>query len=165
MDCRLPGSSVHNTSQGSILPSTEELQTQESNRPVPFITEQPSEVKWSESRSVVYNSLRSQGLYSPWNSPVQNTGVSSLSLLQGIFPTQASNQGLLHCRQILYQLNHQGSPRILEWAAYPFSSGFSQPRNQPGSPALQAIVLPTELSGHHETPKFTNLEFYNFKPW
>ena len=47
--------------------------------------------------------------------PCQNTGVGSLSLLQGIFPTQGSNPGLLHCRQILYQLSHQGSPRILEW--------------------------------------------------
>ena len=52
-----------------------------------------------------------QGLYIPWNSPGQNTGVGSLSLLQGIFPTQGSNPGLLHCRQILYQLNHKGSPR------------------------------------------------------
>ena len=54
-------------------------------------------------------------LYSPWNSPGQNTGVGRLSLLQGIFPTQGSNPGLLHCRQILYQLSDQGSPRILEW--------------------------------------------------
>ena len=43
----------------------------------------------------------------------KNTGVGSLSLLQGIFPTQESNQGLLHCRQILYQLSYQGSPIIL----------------------------------------------------
>ena len=70
------------------------------------------------------------GLYSPWHSPGQNTGVGSLSLLQGIFPTQGSNPGLLHCRQILYQLSHKGSPRILEWVAYPFSSRSSQPRNQ-----------------------------------
>ena len=49
------------------------------------------------------------GPYSPWNSPGQNTGVGSLSLLQGIFPTQGSNPGLLHCRQILYQLSHKGS--------------------------------------------------------
>ena len=40
----------------------------------------------------------------------KNTGVGSLSLLQGIFLTQESNQGLLHCRQILYQLSYQGSP-------------------------------------------------------
>ena len=60
------------------------------------------------------------GLLCPWNSPGQNTGVGSLSLLQGIFPTQGSNPGLLHCRWILYQLSHKGSPRILEWVAYPF---------------------------------------------
>ena len=57
-----------------------------------------------------------------WNSPGQNTGVGSLSLLQGIFPTQGSNPGLPHRRRILYQLSHQGSLRILEWVAYPFSS-------------------------------------------
>ena len=47
---------------------------------------------------------------SPCNSPGQNTGVDSLSLFQGIFPTQGSNPGLQHCRQILYQLSYQGSP-------------------------------------------------------
>ena len=52
----------------------------------------------SESHSVVSDSLR---LYSPWNSPDQNTGVGSLSLLQGIFPTQGSNPGLPHCKRIL----------------------------------------------------------------
>ena len=51
------------------------------------------------------------GLYSPWNSPGQSTGVGSLSLLQGIFPNQGLNPGLPHCRQILYQLSHKGSPR------------------------------------------------------
>ena len=65
-----------------------------------------------------------------WNSPGQNTGVGSLSLLQGIFPTQGSNPGLPHCRQILYQLSPKGSPRIMEWVAYPFSSGSSHPRNR-----------------------------------
>ena len=48
----------------------------------------------SASRSVVSDSLRPHGLYSPWSSPGQNTGVGSLSLLQGIFPTQRSNPGL-----------------------------------------------------------------------
>ena len=62
----------------------------------------------SESHSVLSDSLRPHGLYSPWNSPGQNTGVGNLSLLQGIFPTQESNGGLLHCRQILYQLSNQG---------------------------------------------------------
>ena len=134
----------------------------------------------SESRSVVSNSLRPHGLYSSWNSPSQNTGVGSLSLLQGIFPTQGSNPcgivkvaqscptlcnstpwtihspwnspgqntrvsshsllqaivpsqgsnpGLPHCKQILYQLSQHRSPRILEWVAFPFSSGSFQPRN------------------------------------
>ena len=68
----------------------------------------------------------------PWNSPGQNTGLGSLSLLQGMFPTQGLNPGFLHCRWILYQLNHKGSPRILEWVAYPFSSGTSRPRNRTG---------------------------------
>ena len=71
-------------------------------------------------------------IYSPWNSWDQNTGVGSRSILQGIVPTQGSNTGLLHCGQILYQLSHQGSPRILEWGAYLFSSRFSWPRNQTG---------------------------------
>ena len=68
------------------------------------------------------NSLRPHGVYSPWNSPGKNTGVDSHSLLQGIILIQGSNPGLPHCGQILYQLSHQGSPRILEWVAYPFSS-------------------------------------------
>ena len=49
----------------------------------------------SESHSVVFDSLWSLGLYSPWNSPGQNTELGSLSLLQGIFPTQGSNPGIL----------------------------------------------------------------------
>ena len=84
--------------------------------------------KWRESYSVVSDSLQPYGLYSPWNSPGQNTEVGSLSLLQGIFPTHGSNPGLPHCR-IFYQLSHKGSPRILEWVAYPFSSRSSRPRN------------------------------------
>ena len=51
---------------------------------------------------------------------------------RGIFPTQGLNPGLLHWRQILYQLSHKGSPIILEWVAYPFSGGSSWPRNLTG---------------------------------
>ena len=115
--------------------------------------EDPSSVslhlwKESESRSVVSDSLWTHGLYSPWNSLGQNTGVGSPSFLWGIFPTQWSNPGLLHCRWILYQLSHKGSPRILEWVAYPFSRGSSRSRNQAGvAPPWQADSLPTELSG------------------
>ena len=58
------------------------------------------------------DSLRPHGLYNLWNSPGQNTGVGCHALLQGIFPTQGSNTGLPHCRQVLYQLRHQGSPLL-----------------------------------------------------
>ena len=63
------------------------------------------------------------------DSPGKNTEMGCHTLLQGIFPTQGWNPGLSHCRQILYHLSHQGSPRILEWVGYPFSRGSSQPRN------------------------------------
>ena len=75
-------------------------------------------------------SLQSHRLYSPWNSPDQITGVGSSSFLQGIFPSQGLSPGPPHYRQILYQLSHQGSPRILEWVAIPFSRGSSPPRNR-----------------------------------
>ena len=63
----------------------------------------------NESDSVMSDYLQPHGLYSPWNSPGQNTGVGSLSFLQGIFQTQGLNPGLPHCRWIHYQLSHQGS--------------------------------------------------------
>ena len=64
-------------------------------------------MKVKVSHSVVSDSLQPHRLYSPWSSPGQNTGVGSPSFLQGIFPTQGSNPGLLHCRWILYQLSHK----------------------------------------------------------
>ena len=64
----------------------------------------------SRSCSVVSNSLQPHGLYSSWNSPDQNTGVGSLSLLQGTFPSQESNQSLLNCGGILYQMSYQEAP-------------------------------------------------------
>ena len=87
-------------------------------------------MKWRESPSVVSKSLGPHRLYRPCNSPGQNTGVGSLFLLQGIFPIQGSNPSLPHCSQILYQLSHKRSPRILEWVVYPFFSGYSWTRNQ-----------------------------------
>ena len=71
----------------------------------------------SESHSVVSHSLPPHGgkLYSPWNSPGQNTRVGSLSLLQRIFPTQELNRGLLHCRWILDQLSYQ-----VKWMLWEF---------------------------------------------
>ena len=97
MDCSLLGSSDHGILQARILEWV-------------AISFPKNE---SESHSVLSNSLRPHGLYSPWNSPGQNTGVGSLSLLQRIFPTQGSNPGLQHCRRILYQLNHKESPRYM----------------------------------------------------
>ena len=66
------------------------------------------------------------------DSPGKNTGVGCYAFLQRIFPLQGSNPGLLNCRQILYCLSCQGSPRILELVAYPFSRGSSQQRNRTG---------------------------------
>ena len=94
------------------------------------------------------DSLRPHGLYSPWNSPGQNTEVGSHSLLQGIFPTQGLNPSLPHCRWVFYQLSHKGSPRILEWVAYiPSPVDLPDPGIDPGSPALHVDSLPTELLG------------------
>ena len=69
---------------------------------------------WWLSRSVVSSSLWPLGsqparLLCPWDSPGKNTGEGCHFLLQGIFPTEESNPGLLHCRQILYQLSYKGS--------------------------------------------------------
>ena len=76
-----------------------------------------SESEWNHS--VMSNSLKPHGLYTAWNCPGQNTGVGSHSLLLGIFPTQGSNPGLPHCRQILYRLSHKGSPfqfkEVFKW--------------------------------------------------
>ena len=89
------------------------------------------------SHSVVFDSFQPHGLWPvkllcPWGFSRKNTGLGCHALLQGIFPTQGSNSGLLHFRQILYNLNHPGSPRMLEWVAYPFSRGSSWPRNWTG---------------------------------
>ena len=91
--------------------------------------------------------MRADSLPAEASGKPKNTGVGSLSLLQWIFPTQESNQSLLHCRWILYQLSHKGSPRIPEWVAYPFSSRSSHPGIKLGSPALQVDSLPIELLG------------------
>ena len=90
----------------------------------------------SESHSVLSDSFLPHGLYSSWKSLGQNTRVGSLSLLQGIFPTQGSIPSFPCCRQILYQLSYQGSPRRLEWVDYPFSSWSSQPRNRTRVPCI-----------------------------
>ena len=88
---------------------------------------------------VVSDSLWPHGLYSPWNSPAQSTGVGSLSLLQGIFPTSGSNPGLLHCWWILYYLSHKGSPKPGSEAPPPFTSE---------QPPRSYLVVPAPLPAH-----------------
>ena len=65
------------------------------------------------------------GFFVDGDSPSKNTGVGCHAFFQRIFPTQGWSPGFLNCRQILYCLNYQGSLRILEWVAYPFSRGRS----------------------------------------
>ena len=88
----------------------------------------------SESRRLYIHGDPMDYTYSPWNSAGQNTGVGSLSLLQGIFPTQGSNPGLPHCRPILYRLicvapNQPHNPRGAQLMPfshlYPYSLLFS----------------------------------------
>ena len=88
-----------------------------------FYTSKNSKVKVKVTQSCLI-------LWDPVDYIVHDTRVGSLSLLQGIFLTQGSNPGLLHCKWILCQLSHKGSPRILEWVTYPFSSISSWPRNR-----------------------------------
>jgi len=112
----------------------------------------------SERHSLLSDSLWPHGLYSPWNSPGQNTGVG-LAVPYSGGSSQPRNQTqvsriagrfLPHCRQNLYQVSHKENPRILEWVAYPFSRGSSRPRNRTGSSAFQVHSLPAEL---HKKPK------------
>ena len=105
MDRSLPGSSVHEISQARIL---EWVAISFSREMAVVVTGKESE---SESCSVCWTVCNPR-LYT--NSPGQNTGVGNLSFLQVIFPTQGSNPGLPHYRQILCQLSHKGSPIILE---------------------------------------------------
>ena len=95
-----------------------------------FLSNASPDLKWRSLSRVRHFAI-------PWiiqsmKFPGQNTGVPSLSLCQGKFPTQGLNPGLQHCRWILYQLSHQGSPWILEWVSYPFSRGTSRPRSWKG---------------------------------
>ena len=77
----------------------------------------------SESHSAMSDSLRPHGLYTAWNSPGQNTGVDSLSL-----PPGDLHPGI-EPRSPTLQLSYKGSPRILQWGAYPLPSRSSRPRN------------------------------------
>ena len=82
------------------------------------------------------------------DSPGKNTGKGCRSLILGIFPTQGSNPSLPHCRWILYQLIHKGSPRILNWVAYiPSPVDLLDPGIELGSSSLQVDSLPAEPQG------------------
>ena len=127
-----------------------------------------------ESHSVMSHSLQPYKLQPAWllcawNSPGQNTGVGSHSLLQGIFPTQWLSPGLLHCRLILYQLSQRGSPKILEWVAYSFSSRSSQPRNRTRVPCIAGGFFTNcairEAPGLSEYRKFWHNEGFILNAW
>ena len=103
----------------------------------------------SASSSVVSDSLQPHGLYSPWNSPGQNTGMGSLALLRGIFSTQGSNPSLPQYRQILYHLSHQGSPLTPQPGIKPATlvlEGKVLTTGPPGK-SLQVDSLPAEPQG------------------
>ena len=112
MDCSSPGSSVH-----------EDSPSKNTGVPCPPPGDLPNPGVKCRSPTLQVDSLPSE----PPGKP-KNTAVGSLSFPQGIFLTQGLILSLLHCRQILDHLSHQGSPRILEWVADPFSRGSSQPR-------------------------------------
>ena len=128
MDCRLQDSLVHGILQARMLkwvvistsgdlpdPDIEPTSLTSSALAGRFFTTSTTwEAHRYESRSVMSDSLRPHGPYSPWNSPVQNTGVGSLSLLQRIFRIQELNRNLLQCR-CFYQLSCQGSPGMCEY--------------------------------------------------
>ena len=110
MDCSLPGSSIPGIFQARILEWVAIRELQRSGCG-----------KWkSKSKSLSRVWLFVSPWTSPWSSPGHNTGVGRLSVLQGIFPTEKSNPGLLHCRWIVYQLSHQGSPWM--WKTCPYCS-------------------------------------------
>ena len=77
------------------------------------------------------------------DSPGKNTGVDCHALLQRVLPTGGSNPGLPCCRWILYHLSHQGSPRILEWVAHPFSRGSLRPKSWTGVPCITGRFFPS----------------------
>ena len=125
MDHSLPGSSVRGILRARILewiamPSSRVSSWPRDPTCISYIS---GTGRWALYRqchhSVMSDSLLTPGLQLarllyPWNSPGKNTGVGSHSLVQGIFPSQGSNLGLLQSRQILYHLSHQGSPVINE---------------------------------------------------
>ena len=99
---------------------------------------------------VMSDSLRPHGLYSSWKSPGQNAGVSSLSLLQGIFPNQGSNRGPLHCRNVCLVMFNSLQPHGLHTACQsPVTMEYSRQEYQVGSHFLLQEVFPTQGCNTH----------------
>ena len=105
-------------------------------------------VKWSESHSVMSDSLRPHGLYSPWNSLGQTTGMSSSCLLQRIFPTQGLNPGLPHCKWILYQ-----------------ESGFTLPQGKSKSAGVGRLSLLQRIFIPRNWTRFSHIAGRFFANW
>ena len=101
MDCSLPGSSIRGIFQARVLEWGA----------IAFSVYKASESEITQLRPTLFDLMDcSLPDLCPWDFLAKGTGVGFHFLLQGIFPTQESNPGLLHCRQTLYPLSHQGSP-------------------------------------------------------
>ena len=147
MVCSLPGSSVHedspdrNTRVGCHALLQGISATQGLNPGLPHC-------RWILYQLSYQGNSKSQiVLYSPWNSPGQNTGVHSLSLLQGIFPTQGLNPGLPQSRQNLYQQSYKGSLRILEWVAIPSPANLPSPGIRTGVSCFATLAYQLSCQG------------------
>ena len=123
-------------------------------------------MKWSESHLVMSDSLQPHGLYSPWNSSGQNTGVGSLSLLQGIFPTQGLNPGLPHWRQIFLSVEPQGKPKNTEVGCHALLKWiFPTQGLNPGLPHCRQILYPLNHQGSPVFLKRVANPFYRGSFW
>ena len=116
--------------------------------------------EWSESHSVESDSLWTHGLYRPWNSPGQHTGVGSCSLLLGIFPAQELNPGPSYYRQILYQLSHKRS-LILMRGRCKHASGTIPDLDT----YCQSRGLPRWLSSKESACQYGRCRGHRFDPW
>ena len=113
-DTKAPSRKSHGRTGRQHLKSHTGFCSHSSSQSGKHVNPKPEVLRESESCSAVSDSLQPHGLYTPLDSPGPNTGVGSISLLQGIFPTQESNPGLPHCRWILDQMSHKGSLKLHE---------------------------------------------------
>ena len=119
-------------------------------------------MKESESGLVQSDSLQPHELYSPWNSPGQNTGVSSHALLRRIFPTQGLNPGLLHCKWILLPAEPEGKPSIYQittWPCNPTPVNIAREKHAPNdtcTPMFTAALF--TIGKTWKRPKYPSIE-------